>query len=86
MERPDLYEIIEYAKEKGLRVVMATCGYLLDDDSITKLKKAGVSALSFSIDGANCRNPRPFPRYYRGLRYGDVKPLKWPAMRRCLSR
>ena len=53
MERPDLYEIIEYAKEKGLRVVMATCGYFLDDDSIAKLKKAGVSALSFSIDGAN---------------------------------
>jgi len=52
MERPDLYEIIEYAKEQGLRVVMATCGYLLDDDSIAKLKKAGVSALSFSIDGA----------------------------------
>jgi len=52
MERPDLYEIIEYAKEKGLRVVMATCGYFLDDDSIAKLKKAGVSALSFSIDGA----------------------------------
>ena len=53
MERPDLYEIIEYAKEKGLRVVMATCGYLLDDNSIAKLKKAGISALSFSIDGAN---------------------------------
>ena len=28
MERPDLYEIIEFAKEKGLRVVMATCGYI----------------------------------------------------------
>jgi AdoMet-dependent heme synthase len=52
MERPDLYDIIEYAKEKGLRVVMATCGYLLDDESLIKLKKAGVSALSFSIDGA----------------------------------
>ncbi|MGA2173076.1 MAG: radical SAM protein [Sedimentisphaerales bacterium] len=52
MERPDLYEIIKYAKEKGLRVVMATCGYLLDDESMAKLKKAGVSALAFSIDGS----------------------------------
>ncbi len=52
MERPDLYEIIEYAKEKELRIVMATCGYLLNDQSIVKLKKAGVSALSFSLDGA----------------------------------
>jgi len=53
MERPDLFEIIKYAKEKGLRVVMATCGYLLDDKSIVQLKKAGVSALSLSIDGAS---------------------------------
>ncbi len=53
MERPDLYEIIEFAKEKSLRVVMATCGYLLNQESLLKLKKSGVSALSFSIDGAN---------------------------------
>ena len=52
MERADLYEIIKFAKEKGLRVVMATCGYLLDDDSMAKLKKAGISALAFSIDGS----------------------------------
>jgi radical SAM protein with 4Fe4S-binding SPASM domain len=53
MERPDLYEIIRYAREKGLRVVMATCGYLIDDESMAKLKKAGVSALAFSIDGSS---------------------------------
>jgi len=53
MERPDLCDIIKYAKTKKLRVVMATCGYLLDDDSIAKLKKAGVSALAFSIDGSS---------------------------------
>lgn len=53
MERPDIYDLIEYARTKKLRVVMATCGYLLDDDSIAKLKKAGVSALAFSIDGSS---------------------------------
>jgi len=53
MERPDLYDLIKYAREKGLRVVMATCGYLLDDKSIVRLKKAGVSALAFSIDGSS---------------------------------
>lgn len=53
MERADLFEIIEYARERGLRVVMAICGYLLNDESMAKLKKAGVSALSFSIDGAS---------------------------------
>jgi radical SAM protein with 4Fe4S-binding SPASM domain len=53
MERPDIFELISYAKMRGLRVVMATCGYLLDEAALIKLKKAGVSALSFSIDGAS---------------------------------
>jgi len=53
MERPDLYELIAYAKMRGLRVVMATCGYLLDEAAMAKLKKAGVSALAFSIDGSS---------------------------------
>jgi len=52
MERPDICEIIKYATAKGLRVVMATCGYLIDDDSMARLKEAGVSALSFSLDGS----------------------------------
>jgi MoaA/NifB/PqqE/SkfB family radical SAM enzyme len=53
MEREDIYEIMEYAHEQGLRVVMATCGYMIDAVSLKKLRKAGVSALSFSIDGAS---------------------------------
>jgi radical SAM protein with 4Fe4S-binding SPASM domain len=60
MERPDLYEIIEYAKDRGLRVVMATCGYMLDDGSMARLKKAGVSALSFSIDGSSAESHDKF--------------------------
>jgi radical SAM protein with 4Fe4S-binding SPASM domain len=53
MERPDIYELIAYTKDRGMRVVMATCGYLLDEESMLKLKKAGVAALSFSIDGSS---------------------------------
>jgi radical SAM protein with 4Fe4S-binding SPASM domain len=53
MERKDIYELIRYARKIGLRPVLATCGYLINEKTITKLKKAAVSALSFSIDGAN---------------------------------
>ncbi len=53
MERPDLYGLIKYAAGKDLRVLLATCGYLIDDGSIEKLKKAGVSAMSLSLDGAS---------------------------------
>ena len=52
MERDDIYELIRHGRKRRLRMVMATCGYLIDDDSIVKLKKAGILALSFSLDGA----------------------------------
>ncbi|MDD5327849.1 MAG: radical SAM protein [Phycisphaerae bacterium] len=51
MEREDIYELIRYGREIGLRMVMATCGYLINEKTILKLKKAGIMALSFSIDG-----------------------------------
>ena len=52
MERSDIYSLVRYGKGAGLRMVMATCGYLIDDKSIAKLKESGVEALSFSLDGA----------------------------------
>ncbi len=53
MERGDIYELIRHGRKLGMRMVMATCGYLIDDSSIAELKKAGVLALSFSIDGSS---------------------------------
>jgi len=53
MERKDIYQIIRYGRKVGLRPVLATCGYLIDEKAIKALKKAGVTALSFSIDGAS---------------------------------
>jgi len=60
MERSDIYEIIRYGRDLGLRMVMATCGYLIDDQSIARLKKAGVSALSFSLDGSSAETHDKF--------------------------
>jgi len=51
MEREDIYTLIKYAKGLGLRIMLATCGYLIDEKSIYKLKRVGLSMLSFSIDG-----------------------------------
>ena len=53
MEREDIYEIIGCGKSLGLRMAMATCGYLIDDKSIKQLKKAGIKTLSFFLDGAS---------------------------------
>ncbi len=53
MERKDIYQIIQYGQKLGLKPVLATCGYLIDEKAIKKLKKAGITALSFSLDGAS---------------------------------
>ena len=53
MERQDIYQLIRHSRDLGLRPVLATCGYLIDEKSIAKLKEAGILALSFSLDGAS---------------------------------
>ena len=52
MERSDIYELIRCGRGLGLQMVMATCGYAIDGEAIVKLKEAGISALSISLDGA----------------------------------
>jgi radical SAM protein with 4Fe4S-binding SPASM domain len=39
---------------------MATCGYLINEQSITELKEAGVLALSFSLDGSSAETHDKF--------------------------
>jgi radical SAM protein with 4Fe4S-binding SPASM domain len=53
MERRDIYKLIQHCRQLELRPVLATCGYLINKKSITKLKEAGVMALSFSLEGAS---------------------------------
>jgi radical SAM protein with 4Fe4S-binding SPASM domain len=60
MERSDIYQIIRYGRERKLRMVMATCGYLIDEQSIKELKKAGIMALSFSLDGSSAETHDKF--------------------------
>ena len=52
LERDDIYKLIRYSSSLGLRPVIATCGYLINDQTVEKLKEAGIQAVSFSIDGA----------------------------------
>ncbi len=60
MERSDIYELIRYGRKIGLRPVLATCGYLINEKTIVRLKKAGIMALSFSIDGASAESHDKF--------------------------
>jgi len=52
MARPDVYDIAERATGLGLRVVMAPCGVLLDDESARRIVSSGIRRISISLDGA----------------------------------
>jgi MoaA/NifB/PqqE/SkfB family radical SAM enzyme len=53
LKRPDIYELVEYAAEKGLHPAMTPSATpLLNRDSLLRLKQAGLRRLALSLDGA----------------------------------
>ena len=49
--RKDLFELIAYAKEQGLRAVISTNGTLITKEKATELKNFGLSYVGISMDG-----------------------------------
>lgn len=60
MLRGDVLQIARYGSDKGLRMVMATCGSMLDNQKCSALKEAGISRISLSIDGATAQSHDTF--------------------------
>src|SRR5215831_11569031 len=54
IKRPDLFELIEYAKEVGVRVSLTPSATpLLTREIIHRLKLSGLARLAVSLDGSN---------------------------------
>ncbi len=51
--REDICEIAAYGTEKGLRMVMGTSGYYLDEEMALRLKEAGIKAVAISLDSTD---------------------------------
>ena len=49
--RNDIFELMEYAKKLGMRVVISTNGTLITKEVAKKIKEIGVSYVGISIDG-----------------------------------
>lgn len=49
--RPDIFDIIEYGNGRGLRLVIAINGTLLDIEKAHRLKASGIKRVSLSMDG-----------------------------------
>jgi len=60
MLRPDIYDIAKYAGGLGMRVVMAPCGALIDDESAAKILDSGIRHISISLDGATAESHDEF--------------------------
>lgn len=58
--RKDIFQITSYGNSKGLRMVMATCGALLNHNNCSELIKSGISRISLSIDGATAKSHDEF--------------------------
>jgi len=52
MLRADVYDLAAHARDLGLAVVLAPCGLLLDDAAAARMVRAGIRAVSLSLDGA----------------------------------
>lgn len=50
--REDIFEIAAYGNNKGLRMVMAVNGTLLDSQRAVVIRQAGIQRVSISLDGA----------------------------------
>lgn len=50
---PDIYKVIKYCSNLKIAVEITTNGSLLNQDSIKRLKKAGLKFIQVSLDGSN---------------------------------
>ncbi len=62
--RSDIYELAQYASDKGMMVVVGTNGYFINEASARKLKDHGVSGVSISLDS-------PSPKVHDSVRQID---------------
>ncbi len=73
--RPDLFEIIRHATNRGMAIHLCTNAVLLDDVAIEKLRDSGVATVSISLE-----SPEPFVHDY--LRGDHTFPVVVEAIRR----
>lgn len=74
--RPDLIELMEYARALGMRAVLSTNGTLLDEGNVSRLAAMKVSYVGISLDGVGSVHDR-----FRGLRGAFEHSIE--GVRRC---
>jgi len=73
--RKDIYEVASYASKRLSRVVLSTNGTLLTPEIASRLKEAGVSRVSISLDGASAKTHDEF-RQVKGAFEGSLRGIE----------
>jgi len=73
---PDIFELIHYARRKGIYVAIATNGTLITKETSQRLKESGVGFVQISLDGASAAThdkfrgiPGVFERTIQGIQH-----------------
>ena len=80
--RPDLVELMAYARKKGLRVVLSTNGTLIDAKLARRFAAIGLSYAGVSVDGLEATHdtfrgvPGAFGRALEGLRQAKAAGIR----------
>ena len=74
--RPDVYDLARYGTQKGLRMVMAPNGTLLDAEKAARLKASGIQRVSISLDGAAAESHDRF-RQVEGAFAGALRGIQF---------
>ena len=73
--RPDIFEIASYGSKKGLRMVMATNGLLIDGETTKQMRQASIQRVSISLDGATAKSHDQF-RQVKGAFAGSLRGIE----------
>src|SRR4030042_6335020 len=73
--RPDIFDLPKYGTDKGFRMVMATNGTLITEETIREMKTSGIQRISISLDGPNAETHAAFPKG-RGAFEGSLRGLE----------
>ncbi|KAF0117931.1 MAG: radical SAM domain-containing protein [bacterium] len=76
MMRKDIFEIAEYGTQKGLRMVMAPNGTLIDEENARKMVRSGIKRISISLDGATGKSHDNF-RQVEGAFQGALRGIEY---------
>jgi heme b synthase len=73
--RPDIFDLARYGTDKGFRMVMATNGTLMTEETVQKMKTSGIQRISVSLDGPSSETHDAF-RKVKGAFESSLKGIE----------